>query len=265
MWVIILFLLLLITFYLFLYFQSRTSYNKVLEQRCLKFSYWIPGGFRESADQTSFLFALGVNVYLSNCSNLGPLPNPFGYTQTKITNAYVFENEHNVIVIFTGTFYYYQWQLDLKFKLISGRDLRNSNNEVKIHQGFLSMYNEIKDELHQINIGNRQLYLSGISLGGALVSIAALDFAEYHPIVYTFASPRVFNIPGANLVNALVPNISRIYNTEDVITNLPPAVYGNQDFMHVGKNVPFTINLGSVVKNHTDAYRDKFLNNNMKN
>ena len=82
-----------------------------------------------------------------------------------------------------------------------------------------------------------------------------MDLANLNPDVYTFASPRVFNNTGALLLNSLLPNINRIYNTEDLIPNLPPFSQENgQYYTHTGINVPFTLNLGTFFGNHVTAY-----------
>lgn len=81
-----------------------------------------------------------------------------------------------------------------------------------------------------------------------------MDLAEYDPQVYTFGSPKVFNIEGAEFVDKLVPNITRIYNTKDPVPRFPY----NKDYMHVGKPETFTLDSGSALKNHTKAYQQYF-------
>ena len=267
MWIFLLFVLLVIALLWLTYFQPQINYNKFLVNRCSKASYYPYPVWNEN-NPAPFFFVISANVYFSNCSNLGPLPPPTGFTATSITSnvggrndmyGYVFENQESVIIAFTGTFYYHQWALDLKTQLTSAENLNNSNPEIKAHQGFLAIYNGMKDQLRKINFHGKKLYLTGISLGGALASLAALDLAQYHPIVYTFGSPRVFNIKGAELVNQLVPDITRIYNSEDVVPTLPLAIGEKQNYMHVGKNRVFTLNLGSTLRNHTEAYLKYFL------
>lgn len=269
MWFFLLFLILVLALLCLIYFQPQIHYNHFLSNRCSIASYY-PYPSWNPSNPIQMFFIMSANVYLSNCSNLGPIPLLEGFTVKRITSkvggrndmyGYAFENENAVIIAFTGTFYYHQWGLDLKTNLTSAGMLNNSNPQVKIHQGFLSIYNGMKDQLRNLNFQDKKVYLTGISLGGALASIAALDLAQYNPTVYTFGSPRVYNIYGAELVNTLVPNITRIYNSEDIIPTLPLAVGEKQKYMHVGKSQAFTINLGSVFKNHTEAYLQHLIEN----
>jgi hypothetical protein len=231
MWIILIFLI--IIFILVIYFQPKPKYYS--------YPVWDP------SDPARFLYILSLNVYLSN-SKLVPAPE--GFTVKPIGSyGYALENDDTVIIAYTGTFYDYQWKLDLENKLVS-----INNSEVKVHQGYDKIYNSIKDDIHKLDLENKDLYITGISLGGAIASINALDLYQYNPEVYTFGSPKVFNIEGSKLVNNLVPTIHRIYNTADVVPDYPFS----PEYRPVGNPEPFTIKLGSIIKNHTEAYKDYF-------
>ena len=263
MWLIILFAFLLIALVLLwiYYLQPWVAHKIYINKRCQTAAYlpYSERSFERSDERKKFLFTLDANVYFSNCPNLGPIPVPAGFKAKKITSSvggyndmygYVFENTDTVIISFTGTYHYYQWGLDLETKLVPLVDFE----EIKVHEGFKKIFDGMKDQINNIKIGNKKLYISGISLGGALSLLTANQLHKYNPKVYVFASPRVFNIAGAKLVNELVPNILRICNTEDMIPTLPIACGERQNYMHVGKCQTFTMNLGSPIKNHTDAY-----------
>ena len=263
MWVILFaFLLIAIILFWIYYLQPWVGHKIYINKRCQTAAY-LPYSDSITSNPQKFLFTLDANVYFSNCPNLGPIPIPSGFRAKKITSSvggyndmygYVFESKDTVIISFTGTYHYYQWGLDLETNLVP----LNGSKDIKCHEGFLSIYNGMKDQINNLNIGNRKLYISGISLGGALSLLTALNLAKYNPKVFAFAAPRVFNIAGAKLVDKLVPNILRICNTEDMVPTLPIASGEQQNYMHVGECQTFTINLGSSIKNHTNAYLKYF-------
>lgn len=255
MWIFVLLVILLILVLVWLvYFLPKYKFGQFVNGKCQRSSYFSYPEWNLK-DPTKFLFILNVNVFLSNCPNLGPIPVPEGFTVKEITGlyddmyGYIFENPNTVIIAFTGTFYYYQWKLDQENNLVP-----INNSEVLVHEGFLTIYNSFRNQVRSLNLEGKNIYLTGISLGGAMASLAALDLARYHPKVYTFASPKVFNKEGADLVNRLVPDITRIYNTADPVPNHPP----NPDYNHVGQPQTFTLDLGSPIRNHTQAYQRYF-------
>jgi hypothetical protein len=268
MWFILFafFLIVIILLWIF-YLQPWVGHKIYIKERCQTAQYLpYPETSFERSDERKerqkFLFILDANVYFSNCHNLGPIPIPKGFTAKKITSSvggyndmygYVFENSNTIIISFTGTYHYYQWGLDLETNLVPF-SVMSESKDVKVHQGFKKIFEGMKDQINNIKVGNKKLYISGISLGGALSLLTALDLYKYNPKVYAFAAPRVFNIAGAKLVDEMVPNILRICNTEDMIPTLPISCGEQQNYMHVGKCQTFTINLGSSIKNHTDAY-----------
>ena len=177
--------------------------------------------------------------------------------------AYIFYSNVGkyLIVAFTGTFFLNQWILDMQYRQMKAYGMiNNAQPTTLVHSGFLKIYNGIKDEIRhtvsELHTNNR-LFITGISLGAALATICAMDLASYKPQVYTFASPRVFNVKGAELMNSLLPNIFRVFNTEDMIPDYPLPIHREHPedgYMHIGINVPFTINLGTLYKNHVNAY-----------
>jgi pimeloyl-ACP methyl ester carboxylesterase len=74
------------------------------------------------------------------------------------------------------------------------------------------------------------LTICGHSLGGALVTLLALDVAAHTayktPVVYTYASPRTGDQQFVDTYNPVVPNTVRMANRLDVVPSLPPAAFG---------------------------------------
>jgi len=72
-----------------------------------------------------------------------------------------------------------------------------------------------------------QVFVTGHSLGGALATLATLHTAKStqfkHPILYSFASPRVGNSKFAQQFRDLNLQVFRIANSEDIVPTAPLA------------------------------------------
>ncbi len=83
------------------------------------------------------------------------------------------------------------------------------------------------------------LVICGHSLGGALVTLLALDIASnttLRPTVYTYASPATGDALFATTYDAAVPNTFRVANQLDVVPTLPlqDALPPLPQYQHVG-------------------------------
>lgn len=188
--------------------------------------------------------------------------------------AYVFVSEELDLVVlsFTGTETAAQLLADLFFIPVPPIGIDNVHVGMLVEKGFYQIYMAIQNQLHDIILPllgeNTQFIITGHSLGGALTTLGAMDFADYHPIVYTFASPRLGNpdfVVGYNAI-PILSNTWRVFNTEDLVPFLPlsffPLGFLNPPvifYSHVGNPVPFTLHLLGLLENHIQAYRDVFL------
>lgn len=232
------------------------------------------------------LWDIGTAVGLSNCKSGISIPPPFTNREiltglpsnSAVTRnsmyANIFWNNDMACFAFTGTYYSSQWRDNLKFQLTkvdSNSSLDGNSSilngcipETQIHSGFNAAYQSIRSQLWNWWNNNKShiktLFITGHSLGGALATICAYDFAEVLPInnivVYMFSSPRVGNVSFADIYNKRVPQGIRVYNTEDIIVDLPPAIWMGNIYKHVGNSGSkvFTINLGNAIDNHSTAY-----------
>jgi len=128
-----------------------------------------------------------------------------------------------------------------------------------VHTGFWDSYQSVRIPLHralrkaiQRSLADPvplELYVTGHSLGGALATLASMDFAvnilprinqrRRHfmlpPIrigMYNFGSPRVGNFAFASRYDDLIPNCFRVVVDGDIVTGIPRAWY-----KHVGTEV----------------------------
>jgi triacylglycerol lipase len=202
---------------------------------------------------------MSFNVSVSNCENLGNLPLFEGFDVVPIRGvshgierpyAYLFKRSDLIVIVFTGTMFFDQWEDDLEMSQVSLSNTpidTSKFGDMKVHRGYLDIYLSLRDNLRKNVPIDSQVIITGHSMGGALAALCTLDLLDITPITYTFASPRLFNTTFKN-------SIFRVFNTEDVIPMLPLPITGNDRFVHVGIDVPFTINLGSNALNHTVAY-----------
>lgn len=253
-------------------------YNYEFQKECL-ISNYVPYLSIPSSTSTPIynsniakaLMTVCYNVSMSNCSNLGPLPLP---PQFDITHQLVGTSADNIqrmfgyvlisskdniaVIVFTGTSFLDEWQEDFNIDQTAPTYLHNYTNGILMHSGFSFIYSSLKAQITSLlsGLSVNTLYITGHSLGGALATVCAFDLAGIQPtpIVYTFASPRVFNIQGAIVLNHMLPNIQRVYNTEDLVPTGPPAIIFNTLYQHTGMNIPFTVNLETEAMNHVNSY-----------
>lgn len=174
----------------------------------------------------------------------------------------VFMNKEytKMLIAFTGTFFLDEWKYDFTYPLVEATQLNGYEPGIKVHKGFYEIYLSVRDSIWKLYSAHadtiEDVYITGHSLGGAISTIAAFDFAATMPIHYSFAAPRSGNVAYAQKFNKLVPNSMRISNIEDAIPHLPPAVFiENNLYGHTNNPIPFNANLGTIYKNHIDAYQ----------
>lgn len=211
--------------------------------------------------------------------------NPYSNDNIKLLLGYIFWNKESksAIIAFTGTKFISQWKADFDYIQVAPTKLNNYKKGSLVHQGFYNMYLSVRNELWKWWNKNSKyittLYITGHSLGGALSTLCVYDFSNvfidrinannsqrcYYndidnciikrlPIHYSFASPRVGNTIFAKQFNTILPISLRINNTEDFVPQLPPATWKNYTYEHTSGNIPFTISLGSLSKDHIQAY-----------
>ena len=219
---------------------------------------------------------IAFNTSKANCANILPLPNPPGFdNQLRVEGAdpingqsvmfaYIFWNSvtRQAVISFTGTELISEWQSDLQFEQVAPTSLNGYENGVLVHKGFYDIYLAIRGQLWEWWGENSSsittLYVTGHSLGAALSTICAYDFAHTPDsfIHYSFAAPRSGNSKYAQVFNLRVPQSLRVNNTEDIIPQLPPATWQGLNYEQTGGNVPFTISLPGLIEDHIQAYTE---------
>lgn len=111
---------------------------------------------------------------------------------------------------------------DLDDLLVDANFLQKKYKGAYLHKGFLeateSLWNKRGIEKDLKELGNRKIYVTGHSLGGAMAVIASMNY-DFEKVV-TFGEPRV----GTNLCSPLNDPSGhiRFVNGNDLVTTLPP-------------------------------------------
>jgi len=166
----------------------------------------------------------------------------------KSTQAFIAGNDKMIIVVFRGTQeigdFFKDAELKLKDDLVG-----------KVHQGFRTSLNEVWDnnvkdqDMHQFiaqcQDNNQSIWFCGHSLGAALATLAAAEYAlngnnsdvEAVKGIYTIGQPRVGNRKFAKGFDAiLAEKCFRTVNNNDVVAKIPlPGILFK--YAHVGQEI----------------------------
>lgn len=246
--------------------------------------------FSTSNAQSLLEFTYRVSVHNRQISQNNPNPIPLNPPQfdiaiplnttfmlRKINVGWVFYSTTlNIVVIaFTATYNDLLVLLDIDYFQTAPSTMHNYRSGMLVHSGFWKLYHCIQDNLlatlNQYVNANTQIATTGLSLGGAISTLAAFDLSSrtlpngttiLNPIQYSFASPRVLNILAAQVYNQHILTSYRVVNGSDIIPTLPapimPTMLGNEDFLHVETPCAFDKNLGNYYDNHITAYLDEY-------
>lgn len=258
------------------------------------------------------LLTIAVNTSGANCFNNGNIANPLGFDNqlringiepvsgSEVMFAYIYWNNTSqaAVIAFSATELVSEWESDFQIGQVVPYGINGIKDGTLMHKGFYNIYFGIRQQLwdwwNQNMTYINTLYITGHSLGGALSTICAFDFAtvfldrecnlvpansqtclastgttgicmcdEFDPCIvqklpihYSFASPRVGNVIFAQTFLERLPTSIRVNNTEDVIPQLPLAQQGSSTYEQTFGSVPFTQSLGSLGANHSIAYYD---------
>lgn len=117
-------------------------------------------------------------------------------------------------------------------------------NKDGVHSGFHNAYDKVHDEIVSVidNWDDKEIYLTGHSLGGALATLAASRLERPNLMAcYTFGSPRVGD---ADMDSKTKCPVYRFVNHHDVVPRLPILAMG---YRHVG-DLRYLTKKGKVVR-----------------
>jgi triacylglycerol lipase len=178
---------------------------------------------------------------------------PFDFFDNRDTQGFVTESDEAIVVAFRGTQPNRPMDWFADFRATSDPWDHNAG---KVHSGFYSALRHVwgvalpAGEVlprRLVNRGNKNIWVTGHSLGGALAVLCAAQalFVSKVPVqgVYTFGQPRVGSKAFADAVNAkLGSGIFRFVNDRDIVPRVPLfsmgfCHYGGQRFFdHAGES-----------------------------
>lgn len=174
--------------------------------------------------------------------------------------GFIAESDRQIVIVFRGTSSTSDWISDA---IASQTVYPYAKDGGLVHKGFLDIYNSARKQILSTmsKLSPRKtLYLTGHSLGGCLANLCAADLTTNTgfktPSVYTYGSPRVGNPAFASLFNRRTGPHYRIYNTNDIVPELPPFIYRTPrsdqvyHYLHVKKGAELTYQAGSMSANH---------------
>lgn len=144
------------------------------------------------------------------------------------TEAIVVETEKFAAVAFRGTTSRKDIRTDLQSRFnVSSVEVEGRTADVSVHEGFYTSFAKVSDQIREILLasGNKTVFFTGHSLGGALALVASAAFGADERIgdrigaVYTFGAPRVGKRDFADYVKA--PHY-RVINQGDIVPLVPP-------------------------------------------
>jgi len=139
--------------------------------------------------------------------------------------CYVIWNDISAIICFRGTEPKEMSDVKADLNAIQRKGLHDSGD---VHAGFQSEINKVWDDLNFTiaDIQDRNIYITGHSLGGAMATICAKRLQEegLNPhSLYTYGSPRVGD---KKLIDNMNFTCYRIRNNNDIVTRVPPEWIG---------------------------------------
>jgi triacylglycerol lipase len=180
-------------------------------------------------------------------------------------------NPDLLILVIRGTLTKPEWQQDLRLSMVPAKFLGSKGSDyykdVMIHNGFNTIYSEMRDSLINTARGFSSkpftLIVTGHSLGAAMTTLAATDMTINLPnvkqtLVHVFGCPRIGNAAFADLVSSRSNlSIHRVVNNSDFFTEVPPSITPNTSnpdapypYTHVGDEHSFNVNHFSILANH---------------
>jgi Lipase (class 3) len=189
---------------------------------------------------------------------------------------YQWENDASTVVIVArGTTSHAEVNLDLQMNQVPMTSYNMTDHVAHVstdlgyrtfgmvHEGFYQLYQHYRSQIIQAAAQATTVCLAGYSLGGAVMTLAALDLAVHYPLltvlIYVYGCPRVGNVTFCNYVSKQ-PNLIlwRIVNRSDVLQEMPLSVtpnFGDPDgdtllYEHVKSELSSVRNSGNWGENH---------------
>jgi predicted lipase len=154
---------------------------------------------------------------------------------TTDTQAFLFRDGNNVILVFRGSQQLADWKTNLKIRLKEFTILADQEAvppKGRVHRGFCDAWQSVEKMvvyyLKKWWNDDTQLWITGHSLGGALAAMATISLESQGFKVsglYTFGQPRIADWQMVNYMNGKMRDrMVRYANNNDVVPLIPPQI-----------------------------------------
>ncbi len=154
--------------------------------------------------------------------------------ETGESQGIILENDRMMVIAFRGTDSTADWLGNLK---VAPRFVPSLGGA--LHRGFLDAYDAVAPlvDAAVARAGDRALWITGHSLGGALAVIAALTHRDREIAgLMTFGQPRLLGKrPARAIFDKFGGRYRRFVNRDDIVTRVPPG------YSHTGFRTHFTV------------------------
>lgn len=142
--------------------------------------------------------------------------------------------KHTLVIAFRGSQQIQDWFTDFN-AWHTTFPYDNFASTIQVHKGFITAYKSIRYQIQAIMAECKssldRVVVCGHSLGGALAQLCAVDIQYNYGIYiecYPSGSPAVGNKAWAVSYNKRIPNTTRTYMRNDVVSTLPPKRFGRR-------------------------------------
>lgn len=170
------------------------------------------------------------------------------------TQAFLFRDGNNVILVFRGSQQLADWKTNLKIRLKEFTILADQEAvppKGRVHRGFCDAWQSVEKMvvyyLKKWWNDDTKLWITGHSLGGALAAMATISLeAQGFKVsgLYTFGQPRIADWQMVNYMNSrMLDRMVRYVNNNDVVPLIPPQIIPwvpTRIYGHMGKFRYFT-------------------------
>ncbi|WP_415920630.1 lipase family protein [Tateyamaria sp. SN6-1] len=130
-----------------------------------------------------------------------------------------------------------------------------------VHSGFMDIYSKMRSDVQRMISGAnpKRIHFIGHSLGGALATLAAVDYAQNGTAtshLYTFGAPRIGSLGLGNDVVRMIgaERIKRVYSISDPVPMIPLT-----PFCHVGPGSIGFVDGNAAFSGQAHSMKDNYI------